>query len=96
MSQFKMLRALVYVLVGLGWLALIGGILLAAASFMDNSWTLQLNLPLIAGSRTATGFAVLLAASILTISFLASAEMIVLMLESYTDIKKIREFFQKK
>jgi len=91
-----MLRALVYMLIGLGWLTFVGGVVLAVASFVNNTWTLQLHLPVIFNSSITTGFAVLFVASVTTIILLASAEMIVMCLESYNDIKKIREFFHKK
>ncbi len=96
MNQFKMLRAMVYVLIGLGWLTLIFGLVLAIASFINNSWTTQLHLPLILHSPTVTGFAVLAVSGILSIVWLASAEMIILCIESYNDLKKIREIFSKK
>jgi len=96
MSQFKMLRTLIYVFVGLGWLTFLCGILLSGASFINNSWTAQLHLPMMFNSPVVTGFAVLFVTTILTICFLAGAEMIVMCLDSYNDIKKIREFFHKK
>ncbi len=96
MNQFKMLRAMVYVLIGLGWLTLIFGLVLAIASFINNSWAIQLHLPLILHSPTVTGFTVLVVSGILSIVWLASAEMIILCIESYNDLKKIREIFSKK
>jgi hypothetical protein len=96
MSQFKMLRSLIYVLVGLGWLTFLGGLILAAASFLNNTWTIQLNLPLIASSHAVTGFAVLLSTSIMTIVFLASAECLALLLSLHDNVHKVREFFHKK
>ena len=91
-----MLRTLVYVLTGLGWLIFLCGILLAGASFINNTWVAQLNLPMMYNSPVVTGFGVLLVTSVMTICFLAGAEMVVLCLEIYNDTKKIREFFHKK
>jgi len=96
MSQFKMLRTLIYVSVGLGWLTFLCGILLAGASFINNSWTAQLHLPMMFNSPVVTGFAVLFVASIMTIILLASAEGLVLLLSMHDDVKKVREFFHKK
>ena len=96
MNQFKMLRAMIYVFIGLGWLTFIFGIVLATASFVNNAWIIQLNLPLVLHSPAITGFAVLLVTFILTIVWLASAEMIVMCLDGYNDVKKIRTFFSKK
>ncbi len=96
MNQFKMLRAMIYVFIGLGWLTFIFGIVLAAASFINNTWIMQLHMPLVLHSPIVTGFVVLLVTFILTIMWLASAEMLVLMIDSYEDVKKIRTFFSKK
>jgi len=96
MNQFKMLRTLIYVLVGLGWLTFLCGIVLAGASFINNTWTAQLHLPMMFNSPITTGFAVLLSASVLTIVFLASAECLVLLLSMHDNVQKVREFFHKK
>ena len=96
MSQFKMLRALIYVFVGLGWLTFLCGIVLAGASFINNSWTAQLQLPMMYNSPIVTGFAVLFIATVLTIYFLAAAEGMVLLLSMHDSVQKIREFFHKK
>jgi len=96
MSQFKMLRTLIYVLVGLGWLVFLCGIVLAGASFINNTWTVQLQLPLMFNSPIVTGFAVLFTAAVTTIILLASAECLVLLLSIHDSVHKIREFFHKK
>lgn len=96
MNQFKMLRAMIYVFVVAGWLTFLCGIILAAASFINNTWTAQLHLPMMYNSPVTTGFAVLLGASVLTIVWLASAEVLVLLLGIHDDVKKVREFFHKK
>lgn len=96
MSQFKMLRALIYVLVGLGWVIFLCGIILAGASFVNNTWTAQLHLPMMFNSNVVTGFAVLFASALLTIIMLASAECMVLLLSLHDNVQKVREFFHKK
>jgi len=94
--KFRMLRAMIYVFIAAGWLTFVGGVVLAAASFLNNTWAAPLHLPIWLNSPVATGFAVLLAASVLTIIWLASAEMLVILLAIYEDARKVRDFFQKK
>lgn len=96
MNQFKMLRAMIYVLIGLGWLTFICGIVLAGASFINNTWAAQLHLPMMFNSTVVTGFAVLFTATVLTIILLASAECLVLLLSMHDNTRKLREFFHKK
>jgi hypothetical protein len=91
-----MLRTLIYVLMGLGWLTFLCGILLAGASFINNTWTAQLHLPMMFNSTVVTGFAVLFVASVSTIVLVASAECLVLLLSMHDNIQKVREFFHKK